>query len=194
MNIIWYIVRGSGLVAFGLLTISLLWGLMVSSKVFGRAVKAKGLQWLHESLGLAAFLATVVHIVALSMDEFIDFSWVDILVPGVADWRPLPTTLGIVAFWSLVLVSFSFYVKKWIGQSTWRTIHYLSFGVFVSGLLHGVFSGTDTSNPFVAAVYIGSTVAVVLLTVIRVIASREKALPVRRPRDRAQLEGAAKTP
>ena len=38
MNITWFIIRGSGIVAFALLSASLLWGLMVSTKVFGRAI------------------------------------------------------------------------------------------------------------------------------------------------------------
>jgi sulfoxide reductase heme-binding subunit YedZ len=173
MNITWFIIRGSGIVAFALLSTSLLWGLMVSTKVFGRAIKAKGLQWLHESLGLAAVLATVIHLVSLSMDEYIDFSWADILIPGFTEWRPLAAALGGVAFWSLLVVALSFYVKKWIGQNVWRSIHYLSFGTFVAALLHGVFSGTDTANPWVAAMYLASTVLVVLLTAIRIISSRE---------------------
>jgi sulfoxide reductase heme-binding subunit YedZ len=173
MNITWFIIRGSGIVAFALLSASLLWGLMVSTKVFGRAIKAKGLQWLHESLGLAAVLATIIHIVSLSMDEFIDFSWADILIPGFTDWRPLAAALGGVAFWSLLVVALSFYVKKWIGQNVWRSIHYLSFGTFFAALLHGIFSGTDTGNPWVAGMYLGSTLLVVMLTAIRIISSRE---------------------
>lgn len=181
MNLTWYIIRGSGFVAFGLLTASLLWGLMVSSKVFGRAVKAKGLQWLHESLGLAALLATVVHMIALVMDEFIEFTWVDILIPGASSWEPLAVALGVVAFWSIALVSLTFYVKKWIGQSMWRSIHYLSFGVFVAAVGHGILAGTDTTHPLAIGVYVASVASVVLLTLVRVIGSRE---PARAPRNR----------
>jgi sulfoxide reductase heme-binding subunit YedZ len=178
MNITWFIIRGSGIVAFALLSASLLWGLMVSTKVFGRAIKAKGLQWLHESLGLAAVLATIMHIVSLSMDEYIDFSWADILIPGFTEWRPLAAALGGVAFWSLLVVAFSFYFKKWIGQNAWRSIHYMSFGTFLAALLHGIFSGTGTGNPWVAGLYVGSTLLVVMLTAIRIISSKE---PKRRP-------------
>lgn len=179
MNLTWYIIRGSGFVAFGLLTASLLWGLMVSSKVFGRAVKAKGLQWLHESLGLAALLATVIHMVALVMDEFIEFTWTDVLIPGSSEWEPLAVALGVVAFWSMAVVSLTFYVKKWIGQSRWRSIHYLSFGVFVAAAGHGILAGTDTTHPVAIGLYVASVASVVLLTLVRVIGSREPARPVR---------------
>ncbi len=187
MNVTWFILRGSGIVAFALLSASLLWGLMVSTKVFGRAIKAKGLQWLHESIGIAAVLATAVHLVSLSMDEYIDFTWLDILVPGFTDWRPLAAALGGVAFWSLLVVTMSFYVKRWIGQNAWRSIHYLSFGTFVSALLHGIFSGTDTGNPWVAGLYFGSTILVVMFTAIRIISSREpkRRTPAARPQAKA---------
>ena len=169
MTLSWYIIRGSGIVAFVLLSASLSWGLMVSSKVFGRAVKAKGLQWLHESLGLAALLATVIHMVALAMDEFVDFTWADVLIPGSSSWEPLAVSLGVVAFWMLAIVSLSFYVKRWIGQGAWRTIHHLSFGLFAAATLHGVMAGTDASHPAVVALFVGCTAIVLLLMAIRLI-------------------------
>lgn len=175
MNLSWYVVRGSGLVAFALLAASMVWGLLVSGKILGRSVKAKGLQWLHESLGLAALLATVVHLIALSVDGFIGFSWLDLLVPGVSDWKPFAVTLGIVAFWTMAVVSLSFYVKRWIGQSAWRTIHYLSYGLFVTAALHGILAGTDTSSPAVIAVYAAAVVAVAGLTVQRIRKARTPA-------------------
>ncbi len=180
MNVTWIIVRGSGIAAFVLLSASMVWGLWISTKTFGRAVKAKGLQWLHESLGLAALAATVIHMVALSLDEFIGFSWWDIMIPGVATWKPLAVSLGVVSFWSILLVSVSFYVKRWIGQSAWRSIHYLSFGAFVAALAHGVMAGTDSGTPWMSALYVGAGVAVVALTAIRLAASsRSKESEVR---------------
>jgi len=167
VSLTWILIRGSGIAAFAMLAGAVIWGLMISSKVFGRAVKAKGLQWIHESIGLAAVLATVIHLIALVADEFIDFTWVEVLVPGASDWEPLAVALGVVAFWTSVVVSFSFYIKKWIGQNAWRTIHFLSYGALLAALIHGVMAGTDTTNPLVASMYIGVLVVVVLMTAIR---------------------------
>lgn len=171
MNLTWYLIRGSGLAAFALLSASVIWGLMISSKVFGRAVKAKGLQWIHESFSLAAVVATAVHLVTLSLDEFIDFAWVDILVPGASEWEPVSVALGIAAFWTMAIVTISFYLKRWIGQSRWRAIHYLSFGSFIAALAHGVAAGTDTANPWVAGMYIGAGLVALTLTALRIVTS-----------------------
>jgi predicted ferric reductase len=121
--------------------------------------------------------------IALSMDEFIDFTWFDILVPGVSTWEPLATSLGIVAFWTMVAVSFSFYIKKQIGQAAWRSIHYMSIGAFAAALAHGIMAGTDTLNPWVAGGYAAAAVSVLLLTIIRIIGAgtpgRTAPLPAR---------------
>jgi DMSO/TMAO reductase YedYZ heme-binding membrane subunit len=80
-----------------------------------------------------------------------------------------------MAFWTMALVSLTFYVKKWIGQTRWRKIHYLSFGVFAAAVGHGVLAGTDTNSPFAIALYITSVATVVLLTTIRILGAKEPA-------------------
>ena len=107
------------------------------------------------------------------MDEFIGFSWFDILIPGVSTWEPLAVTFGIVSFWTMAVVSLTFYVKKWIGQTRWRNLHYLSFGVFVAGTGHGLLAGTDTTHPAAIATYTIAVTSVFLLTTVRIIGSRE---------------------
>ena len=170
MSIEWLIIRGSGVVAFALLSAATIWGLLVSTKLLGRLVRAKPLTWFHESLGIGALIATLVHVGVLSVHDFLDFSWAEILVPGLSDWRPLAVTAGIGAFYGLVLVSTSFYFKRWIGQRAWRTIHFASFGVFVTSLLHGVWAGTDSASPMLIGLYVGSAIVVFTLLAFRILA------------------------
>jgi hypothetical protein len=160
MSVEWILIRGSGVVAFALLAAATIWGLLVSSKLLGRLVKAKPLTWFHESLGIGALIATLVHIVVLSIHDFLDFSWTEILVPGASDWRPFAVALGVVSLYGLVVVAGSFYIKRWIGQRTWRAIHFASLGVFVSSLVHGMLAGSDTGSPFMIGLYLGSAIVV----------------------------------
>jgi methionine sulfoxide reductase heme-binding subunit len=183
MSAEWLVIRGSGVVAFALLSAATIWGMLVSSKLLGRLVKAKPLTWFHESLGIGALLAALVHIGVLSVHDFLDFSWMEILVPGVSEWRPLAVTVGIGAFYGLVLVSTSFYVKRWIGQKAWRTIHYASFGVFVSSLLHGIWAGTDTSSPLMIGLYLGSAIVVFALVGLRIVDETSSTKPTAASRE-----------
>lgn len=169
MSLEWMIIRGSGIVAFTALSAATIWGLLVSSKLLVKLVKAKPLTWFHESLGIAALAATGVHIGVLSIHEFLDFTWTEILVPGTSDWRSDAVSLGVVAMYGLVIVVGSFYVKKRIGQKTWRLIHFASLGVFLASLLHGITAGTDTRTPLVLGIYLGSALVVGALVGLRLV-------------------------
>lgn len=169
MSLEWLVIRGSGLAAFGLLAGATIWGLLMSTKLLGGAVKAKPLNYFHESLGLGALLATVVHLTALAMDDYIEFGAMEIFVPGASTWRPAAVALGVMALYSLAIVSLSFYAKRWIGQGAWRAIHFLGFGAFLAALLHGVLAGTDTGHPLVLAMYIISGALVFGLMAVRVL-------------------------
>lgn len=177
MSIEWMAIRGSGIVAFLLLSGSTIWGLLISTKVLGRAVKAKGVAWFHESLGIGSLVATGVHMYFLFNHDFIDFGYRALFVPGASSWRPLAVSLGVVAFYMMFIITFSFYVKKWIGQNAWRAIHMTSFGTFVGAGLHGVFSGTDTSHPVVLGMYAGSLAIVTMLMIIRIAQAANPARP-----------------
>ena len=179
MSIEWMAIRGSGIIAFLLLAGSTVWGLLISTKVLGRAVKAKPVAWFHESLAIGSLVATGIHMYFLFNHDFIDFGYRSLFVPGASAWRPLPVALGVIAFYMTFVITVSFYVKKWIGQNVWRAIHMASFGTFVGAALHGIFSGTDTSNAAVMIMYVASLAMVAMLMIIRIAQSTAPAPPAR---------------
>ncbi|MDH3540417.1 MAG: ferric reductase-like transmembrane domain-containing protein [Acidimicrobiia bacterium] len=189
----WLIIRGSGLAAFGLLAASTIWGLLVSSGFLARLVKAKALTYMHESLAIGAILATFVHLAALSMDQFVEFGWRELFVPGASNIEPMGVAFGIIALYSMIIVSASFYVRKHIGQKAWRYIHFGSFGIYLATAVHGLMTGTDSPNHYVQGLYIGSTAIVIALTAVRVAAGGAKSRPQRpvRPTGTASEANAA---
>ena len=191
MSVEWMAIRGSGIIAFLLLAGSTIWGLLISTKVLGRAVKAKGVSWFHESLAIGSLVATGLHMYFLFNHDYIDFGYRALFVPGASAWRPLAVALGVVAFYMMVLITISFYVKKWIGQAVWRAIHMMSFGTFLGAGLHGVFSGTDTAHPVVIGMYVGSLAIVGILLVVRI---AQAAAPQPAPRQLRRSREPAKAP
>ena len=171
MSIEWMAIRGSGLIAYLLLAGSTIWGLLISTKVLGRAVKAKPVAWFHESLAIGSLVATGVHMYFLFNHDYIDFGYRALFVPGASAWRPLAVALGVVAFYTMFIITVSFYVKKWIGQIMWRAIHMTAFGTFAGAALHGVFSGTDSSHPVVLAMYVATAAIVLMLLLVRILQS-----------------------
>ena len=180
MSIEWMAIRGSGIIAYLLLAASTIWGLLISTKVLGRAVKAKPVTWFHESLAIGSLVATGIHMYFLFNHDYIDFGYRALFVPGASSWRPFAVALGVVTLYATFVITMSFYAKKWIGQSTWRAIHMMSFGTFVGAALHGVLSGTDTGHPVVTGMYVATSALVVMLLVIRI---AQAAAPATRPRN-----------
>ena len=80
---------------------------------------------------------------------------------------PRPT-----GFYPLALVALSFYVRSWLSNRAWRTVHLLSYGVYLMALAHGVMSGTDSGSPWVRAVYWATAGVLLFLTIYRILVSR----------------------
>ena len=83
----WYVARSSGLVAWALLAASVLWGLLLATRVFDRTPSPKWFLDLHRFLGGTAVVFTAVHIGALAADTTVHFGWREILVPLASRWR-----------------------------------------------------------------------------------------------------------
>ena len=68
--------------------------------------------------------------------------------PFAGPYRPLWVGVGQLAFYLMVVVYVSFYLRRRIGQRGWRMLHYTTFLAFVGATAHGLMSGTDTPAPW----------------------------------------------
>ncbi len=177
----WIEARASGLVAYLLLTCSVLAGLVLKSRPFGKALKPATVTDLHRFLALLALGATGLHGVTLVLDQSISISWVGLLVPGEIPYRPLWTGIGVVAAELMLVVYASFSQRKRIGVQNWRRLHWATYGVFAAMTVHGVMSGTDTRQPWVLGLYLGTIGSVVAATAFRALVPPAK--PERRRRE-----------
>src|SRR5439155_688934 len=106
----------------------------------------------------------LLHALVLLGDKYIGYTLPQILIPFASvGYQPLWVGLGQIGLYMMALVTLSFYVRRWIGARTWRLIHFLSFAVFALALVHGLFSGTDSSTPWALGMYLGSAVTATAL-------------------------------
>ncbi|MGH1503243.1 MAG: ferric reductase-like transmembrane domain-containing protein [Acidimicrobiales bacterium] len=169
----WWVARSSGVVAWLAMAATVVWGLLLPAKLSTRQRPAWILD-LHRHLGSLTVGATVLHLAALWFDAYVEFTVVDLLVPFAADWKPGPVALGVVAFWSLLVVQISSQFQRRLGRQRWRRLHLLSYLAIVGGTLHGILAGTDATTP----TYQLATFAVVglasFLTIYRVMTRRAR--------------------
>jgi sulfoxide reductase heme-binding subunit YedZ len=165
---VWYVIRGTGIIAFLLLALAVSVGLVITSRVLPAGRPRVDMYEVHTFVSLLALAFTSVHGVTLLLDKFVSFSVVQILVPFTSSYRPFSVALGILSLYIAAAVYGSFWARHYIGYKTWRTLHYASFIAFILADLHGILSGTDTHTWWATGQYAIATLAVAGLTGWRV--------------------------
>ena len=143
----WYVARAAGLMAWALLTASVVWGLAISTKAkaFGRRPKPAWTLDLHRFLGGLATIFTAVHVGAILVDTYVKFDLVSVLVPFAASWRPAAVAWGVASLYLLLAVELTSLAKARIPRRWWRSIHFASFPLFVMATIHLLTPGAQVS-------------------------------------------------
>jgi predicted ferric reductase len=172
----WYLSRASAFVAFALLWVSMVSGLIITNKMARVWPGVFTAFDLHQYTSLLGLGFATFHALVLLGDQYITYNLAQLLVPFASgDYRPLWVGLGQVALYISILVTFTFYIRKQIGNWAWHVIHLLSYAMFALALLHGMFSGTDSGNAWVSALYWAGGFSLLFLTIYRVLITRATA-------------------
>lgn len=172
----WYLTRAGGMLGWALVAMSMVWGLLQTSKVSARW-RGRSVIDVHQWLAGVGVIFTLIHVGVLIPESFINLSIAGLLVPGMSSWNPLGVALGVVALYLLVAVEVTSLLRRRLPQKWWRRMHFASFGLFWLGTVHAVMAGTDAGNPVFAWTVIGTVGAVLFLTLLRIITPRGRRVP-----------------
>jgi sulfoxide reductase heme-binding subunit YedZ len=163
---VWYFARSAGIVAYLLLSSSVVVGALLS----GRA----SLTWprfaveeLHRFLAILTAVFLVLHGASLLADTVVPIGVWQLVVPFTTHYRPLAVGLGVAAAELMAAVGVSNALRKRLRHRRWRAVHYLTIAVWVFATLHAVLAGTDRAEPWFAAILAGAVSAVALAFVVR---------------------------
>jgi methionine sulfoxide reductase heme-binding subunit len=174
----WLLARASGLTAYVLLTTTVLAGLVLKSRAFGRAVKPAALTDLHRFLTFLALGMLTLHGLALTLDRTVHMPLAGLVVPGFSPYRPVPVALGVLACELAALVAVSFSLRRRIGFRAWRRLHWATYALFLLATVHGITAGTDSSQPWALGLYLGAVGAVVFAATWRALTRPIRPTPV----------------
>jgi methionine sulfoxide reductase heme-binding subunit len=163
----WLLARASGLGAYVLLTLSVLAGLVLKTRPLGPRLRAASVTAVHRTLALTSLGLFALHGVALVLDRTVEVTPLGLLVPGLVDYRPVPTALGVLAAELMVVVYLSFGLRRRLGMAAWRRLHYATYLVFAGATLHGVLAGSDSAQPWALGLYLGAVGAVAAAAIWR---------------------------
>ena len=166
----WDLSRSSGVVAYLLTWFSVVLGLMITNKFARLWPGGPAATDLHEFASLLSLAFAVFHIFILLGDRYIGYNILQLLIPFASfNYQPFWVGLGQIAFYLSIPLTFSFYVRKWIGYTAWRWIHFGTFILFALITVHGLLAGSDTLTPFMLVVYGFTGLSVLFLTFYRVL-------------------------
>jgi predicted ferric reductase len=167
----WYSVRALGFLAYIVLAASVLYGLLLSTKLLDAIAHRPVSFALHKDLAIAALLAAALHGTLLVTDQSFNFTPRAILVPFESPYAPILVGIGQITFYAMAIVTASFYVRRHIGQRAWRTLHYISFLAFAGATFHGISAGSDSGQAWAFWIYLTPIAATVFLLTYRIVLS-----------------------
>jgi predicted ferric reductase len=146
----WYVLRSTGIVAWLLLTASVVGGLALRTRVLGTRARPPWLLDLHRGISGLAVVFTVIHVVAVVVDPWIEFTWVQVLVPLASEWRPWAVAPGVVALHLLLAIQVTSLLMRHVGRRLWRAVHLTAVPAWLLATGHLVTAGTDATNVLLA--------------------------------------------
>lgn len=163
----WLLARASGWTAYALLTASVVAGLVLKARPFGRALKPAAVTDTHRFLALLGLGMLVLHGGTLVLDPTLRLPLAGLLLPGASPYRPAAVAAGVVAAELMVLIYASFALRRRIGTRNWRRLHWATYLVFLLATVHGLAAGTDSAQPWAHDLYLGAVGAVAFATAWR---------------------------
>jgi sulfoxide reductase heme-binding subunit YedZ len=142
---LWLGSRAAGIVAYLLVTMLALFGLLLShpaNKVEWKASKHL-FPW-HKHLAFFTLAFIAAHVITIVLDPFAGvgaFGW---LVPGLSSYRTVPVALGTLGLVALLLTGLTARFTNLLGPGRWLAIHRVALVAFGLAWVHGALSGTDT--------------------------------------------------
>jgi methionine sulfoxide reductase heme-binding subunit len=169
---LWYVTRTLGVVAYGMLTLSIIFGIL---RTTARRTD-EPLPWvvdeLHQFTALLAVFAVIGHMIALYYDPYLPFSLSNLLLPFAEPYKPNAMRIGVLAMYGMVALLLTSWLRQKINYQFWRLIHYVSFFAFVLVSLHGWEAGSDSGETWMRSLYGGAIATVAFLSAVRFFAGR----------------------
>ncbi len=184
----WYVARASGIIAWVLVSASVVFGLWVSLRLTRTRPRPAWVLDIHRFLGGLSVVFVGVHLLGLVADSYIDFGLREILVPFASGWKPLAVAWGVVGLYLLLAIEITSLLMRRLPRRAWHAVHLSSFGLFVVATVHMLTAGTDSGSSVLQWCALGITVPVVFLTAARVLGGREQRRRVGGPRGISQKD------
>jgi predicted ferric reductase len=177
MNV-WFTARGAGLSALVLLSVSTCLGALVSRHGAASPNPSPArrylVQYVHRAAAGLGLTVLALHVGTILADSYAHVGWTGALIPFTSGYRPTAVALGTLAAYTFVGVAVLGLARGRMaasprGARIWRGVHGLAYLGWVSAILHGFTSGTDSSVGWVRLLYAACIAAVLGSVAVRLV-------------------------
>jgi methionine sulfoxide reductase heme-binding subunit len=146
---LWYATRASGIVALVLLTLTMVLGLVTTSRSRARNWPGFAQQEIHRRISILAVVFLALHVLTSVLDTYVNIGWLAVVVPFASAYSRFWVGLGTVALDLMIAVFVSSLLRARLRPGTWRGIHWLAYGSWPIALAHTFGLGTDAGERWV---------------------------------------------
>lgn len=179
---LWYLTRGSGVVALVLLSAAVILGLVTRNRWSSRQWPRFVIESLHRNVSLLAPVFLVIHIASSVLDKYVDIRWANAIIPFGAAYKPFWLGLGALSLDLFLAVAITSLIRVRLGHRMWRGVHWLAYGSWGLAIVHNLGVGSDRHQIWLLAINLAAIAGVTAALVWRVIAgARPSRLKPARP-------------
>ena len=166
---LWYLSRGTGMVAFTLLSLSLVLGIVSRLPDGVLSLPRFVVAGLHRnvSLLLTAFIA--IHVTTAILDPYAGLRVINAVVPFTSSYRPVWVGLGAVALDLVAAVIVTSLVRARLGLAAWRAVHWAVYAIWPVAVVHALGTGSDVRSGLLLVVGSVSSALVIVAVAGRVV-------------------------
>jgi predicted ferric reductase len=157
---VWYAMRGSGLVALILLTVTMVGGVLNVRRFATRRWPRAVIALLHRNMALLAVTFLAVHVATAALDSYVSIGWLAAVIPFTSGWDRFWVGLGTAAVDLVIALVLTSLLRTRMKHRTWRAVHWLAYATWPLAMVHGYAAGSDSGSSWAQAVYVGASIAV----------------------------------
>ncbi|MDO8240655.1 MAG: ferric reductase-like transmembrane domain-containing protein [Candidatus Moranbacteria bacterium] len=162
----WYVSRAAGILGFIFLWITIFLGLSIRNPLLKRFIEPIYSFDFHCFTAAVAVFWALVHGTSFLFDSMIGFGIKDVAIPFYTQSELIhgnALALGIMAFYAMVVMTITSYLRAHMSHWLWRALHFLNPLAFIFVVIHGYVIGTDMKNFYIGSAFLFSSFLLALI-------------------------------
>ena len=160
----WFLARASGTVALGLLTLSMVLGIVAGTRLSSARWPRFVTQGLHRNISLFVLVLLAMHVIVAVLDDYVTITVQESFIPFIGSYRPVWMGLGALSSDLVIAMIVTSLLRQRIGYETWRAVHWTSYLCWPLGVVHALGTGSDVRETW-SVLFTLACVALVLLAI-----------------------------